>query len=139
MPVTVRWYVTHEIIFVQTEKTLTMTEIMQMSNAVVVLLNSSRMRKVYSLVDLNQMTTYPINAIAIAQAVRGWFNHPKCGDLVFFGDLNTVTRFVIEMVSKVAPFPFKIFPTQEEALAYIILQSPGLEAAIQSVGSEPPA
>jgi hypothetical protein len=111
---------------------------MQMSNSVVRLLNSTRMSKVYSLVDLNKMTTYPINAIEIARAVKGWFNHPKCGDLVFFGDLNTVTRFVIEMVSKVSPFPFKIFPTQDEAIDYIIAQSPALQGAINNARSEPP-
>lgn len=139
MPVIVRWYVTNEIILVESDKVLTVSELMQMSNSIVRLLNSAPKRRVYSLVDLTRMEKYPINAIAIAQAVRGWFNHPKCGDLVFFGELGTVTKFVIEMVARVSPFPFQILPTQEAALEYIIAQTPGLEAAIQSAGSEPPA
>lgn len=139
MPVNVRWYVSNEIILVESDKVLTIAEIMQMSNTIVRLLNSATKRKVYSLVDLRRMETYPINAISIAQAVRGWFNHSKCGDLVFFGELGTVTKFVIEMVARVSPFPFKILPTQEAALEYIISQTPGLEAAIQSAnGTEPP-
>jgi hypothetical protein len=126
MPTKTTWYQENHVIISRVEGETTLQDIIDVDAEVV-----ARIRQgakvtplVHFILDMRAMTKIPVNLVEIRRALTH-LKEPALGWTVVAG-MSPVIRFVAGMITQMAGVRFRMFPTLEEAVSFLISQDESL-------------
>ncbi len=120
------WYIENRVILMRVQGESTFQDIAQEDAEVVVRIRqgSKVTPLVHLILDMRAMTKIPVNLVEIRRALTH-LKEPALGWTVVAG-MSPVIRFVAGMVTQMAGVRFRMFPTLEEAVSFLISQDESL-------------
>ncbi len=126
MPAETTWYIENRVILSRVEGEATFKDIAEVDAQVV-----ARIRQganftplVHFILDMRAMTKIPVNLVEMRKALTH-LKEPALGWTVVTG-MNPVIRFVAGMITQMAGVRFRMFPTFEEAVSFLVSQDESL-------------
>lgn len=118
MPYHVEWYDKPHIVNVKLYGNLTEEETRGFADALIALAQEVPDARVHSIVDVTELTALPPITVLAAEMSRMLKAYPNRDMSTMYG-VNTVVRYMVEMLVKLTPLRMRIFNTREEAEAFV--------------------
>ena len=120
------WYIENRVILVRVQGESTFHDIADVDAEIIV-----RIRQgvkvtplVHLILDMRAMTKIPVNLVEMRKALTH-LKEPALGWTVVAG-MSPVIRFVAGMMTQMAGVRFRMFPTFEEAVSFLVSQDESL-------------
>ncbi|MEO8612346.1 MAG: hypothetical protein ABI690_30905 [Chloroflexota bacterium] len=126
MPTVTTWYQENHVIISRVEGEATLQDITAVDAEVVARIRqgSKVTPLVHFILDMRAMTKIPVNLVEIRRALTH-LKEPALGWTVVAG-MSPVIRFVAGMITQMAGVRFRMVPTLEEAVSFLISQDESL-------------
>lgn len=129
MPYSISWFVENRAVLVTLTDAVTVEEMMEYGSV----LHDDYLEKgqapIHLVVDLNHMTGFPTQVMAVKRASQAYLNHPALGWAIFVGIHNPLLSFVANTVSQTLRIKSQQAKTLEEALEKLKRIDPQLKDA----------
>jgi hypothetical protein len=120
MPAETTWYQENRVVLVHVQDELTLDDMATLDQQIIEFLRqgSQVTPLIHLIVDMQAMTKMPINLAQVHHTLTH-LKEPALGWTVMVG-MSPVMRFVASTVAQMAGARFRMFPTPEEAVAFLI-------------------
>lgn len=126
MPAETTWYIENRVILSRVEGEATFQDVAEVDAELV-----ARIRQganfaplVHLILDMRTMTKIPVNLVEMRKTLTH-LKEPALGWTLVIG-MNPVMRFVAGMITQMAGVRFRMFPTFEEAVSFLLSQDESL-------------
>jgi hypothetical protein len=126
MATEVTWYQENRVILARVWEEITIQEVIEVDAEI-----ASHIRHgarttplVHVISDISALTKFPIQLVEIRRAIT-YLREPDLGWTVVVG-MSPVMRFLASMVTQIAGVRFRMFPTFEEAIAFLVSRDEGI-------------
>ena len=122
MPATTTWYQENRVVLVHVQGELTLADMAEVDHNIVTFVRagSKVTPLIHLIVDMREITKMPINLAQVHRTLTH-LKEPALGWSVMVG-MSPVMRFVASTVIQMAGARFRIFPTAEEGVTFLISQ-----------------
>jgi hypothetical protein len=127
MPTETTWYQENHVIISRVEGETTLQDIVEVDAKVITLIRQGEKVTplVHFILDMRAMTKIPVSLLEIKRALTH-LKEPALGWTVVAG-MSPVIRFVAGMITQMAEVRFRMFPTLEEAVSFLVSQDERVE------------
>jgi len=120
MPMQQDWYVDQRVAFVRFWGEITVHDVVEALDISARLVDEGAQPHVHFLHDWTEINNFPTNIIQIRQKSNvALEDEEKLGWMVVYGLDNRLLRFISQTVLQVFGIRFRMFETQEEAIAFL--------------------
>ncbi|MEO8610733.1 MAG: STAS/SEC14 domain-containing protein [Chloroflexota bacterium] len=122
MPAATTWYQENRVVLVHVQGELTLDDMVAVDRKIVELVRAGSQATplIHLIVDMRAMTKMPINLAQVHRTLTH-LKEPALGWSVMVG-MSPVMRWVASTVIQMAGARFRMFPTAEEAVSFLISQ-----------------
>ncbi|MCA9915259.1 MAG: hypothetical protein KC496_18025 [Anaerolineae bacterium] len=113
------WFIPEKVILLRATGDLTTEDIVQSTEAGVVLIESCTTPRIHVLFDTEELISFTRDVFALSSAVQKLMGHPRYGWFVMFGRNDPIVRFITSIVTQIFKRNFKICVTREEAVDFL--------------------
>lgn len=126
MPYTTGWYIKDRVIAVRLHGEIQIGDIEGTAREMLQLIEESQEVLVHALIDVHEMTGFPLNLLAISKASSAIASHPRLGWAIHYGTDSRLLKYFSGMVAQMFKVRFRLVDNRQEALRVLYEREPSL-------------
>jgi len=126
MPVEVSWYQENRVILVQVQGDASLEEVSAADEQIIsrIQQGSQTTPLVHVIADVRAMTKFPTNLVEV-RGTQTYLKEPGLGWVMVVG-MSPIVRFIASMITQISQVRFRMMPTFEEAVRFLISRDPAV-------------